>query len=332
MTRNPPRAHDARRSGEQSGYEQTQPSSSGPPSANLNHNKDPPPQQCNPGPNAAAQSCSNPNNQQDQQQPPGPNNEDYTGPHRAQIEDDQQSAPPPQHQGSEAGSSSPPSGSTSGRPVDDFRTHYEQPHGPMPPNQEPHSASPSQQNTEDRGVVDALFGGAAGESAGHEVHYGILGLLGGALAGSMLANTYKENHKQADKASRSPPSASHSDNERQYNQRGHEPSPGVMAGNFHASARGVRLQGHSVLVAEVKNVKGHHMRSSINLNDCFTNDMGKLKWARGGNFAATARNIRLDEGGKVMEAELGDGRGGWKWNRIYLNERLTNDNGRLIML
>ena len=91
------------------------------------------------------------------------------------------------------------------------------------------------------------------------------------------------------------------------------------------------MEGRSTLVAEAANMNGHHHRSEIDLNDCFTNTNGRMHWARGGNFAASARNIRLADHGKVLEAELGDGRGGWQHNAVYLDERITNDDGHLKM-
>ena len=68
------------------------------------------------------------------------------------------------------------------------------------------------------------------------------------------------------------------------------------------------------------------------MNDCFTNTNGGLHWATGGNFAASARNLRLTQGGRVFEAELGDGRGGWKHNVVDLDERISNEDGRLVLV
>jgi hypothetical protein len=83
------------------------------------------------------------------------------------------------------------------------------------------------------------------------------------------------------------------------------------------------------LVADCADVQGQWRYSTLDLNDCFTNSNGHLYWARGGNFAASAREIRIVDGGEYIEAELNDGRGGWVRNRVWLNERITNDNGRL---
>jgi len=105
-----------------------------------------------------------------------------------------------------------------------------------------------------------------------------------------------------------------------------------LAGNFHASSQHIRLEGHSLLVADCADVNGHWHHAAIDLNDCFTNSNGDLLWARGGNFAASARHIRIVEEGRMIEAELNDGRGGWVDNRVELGERITNDNGRLELL
>ncbi|KAI0009814.1 carbohydrate-binding module family 50 protein [Xylariaceae sp. FL0662B] len=49
----------------------------------------------------------------------------------------------------------------------------------------------------------------------------------------------------------------------------------------------------------------------------------------GGNFSASARDIHLVEGGRVLEAELVDTRGDWHRTRIELDERIENRNGEL---
>lgn len=79
-------------------------------------------------------------------------------------------------------------------------------------------------------------------------------------------------------------------------------------------------------------VSGHPRRSSIPLNGVLTNTFGKFNWARGGNFGASARHVRLVEGGRVLEAELGNGRGGWDQAWIRLDERISNQDGSLVFL
>ncbi|KAI1134642.1 carbohydrate-binding module family 50 protein [Hypoxylon sp. FL0543] len=48
-----------------------------------------------------------------------------------------------------------------------------------------------------------------------------------------------------------------------------------------------------------------------------------------GNFSSSARDIRLVDDGRVLEAELMDTRGEWHRRRIELDERIGNDNGTL---
>ena len=217
-----------------------------------------------------------------------------------------------------------------------FRTHYGQSYdsaGP-PPNQQ----IPADGDA-DRGFMGAMAGGAAGAYGGHKMNHGVIGGIGGAVAGSMMEDAYKKKTKKEKKQRRgshssgsSSSSDSDSDDEKKRNRHhGHE-SGSVMAGNFSASSREVRIEGHCMLVAECTDTTGRHQRSALDLNDCFTNSNGRLCWAKGGNFAASAQDLRLVDGGSVLEAELGDGKGGWQRNRVCLNERITNDNGRLLML
>lgn len=104
--------------------------------------------------------------------------------------------------------------------------------------------------------------------------------------------------------------------------------PQEMHGNFSGSSRDISLRG-SILSARCTDVRGNATQSEIDLNDLFTNEWGSLKWKRGGNFAGSARNLRLTSNGKVLECELGDGQGGWQRNTVYLDERIGNDNGSL---
>lgn len=49
----------------------------------------------------------------------------------------------------------------------------------------------------------------------------------------------------------------------------------------------------------------------------------------GGNFSASARNVRLVDGGRVLEAELRYDGDNWRRTDIVLDERIGNDNGVL---
>lgn len=186
--------------------------------------------------------------------------------------------------------------------------------------------------------MGALGGAAAGGFAGHKVNHGFLGTVGGAIAGSVLEDKFKDKkkkdkkekkqHKQRRGSSSSSSSSSSSDSGKH-----HRGGSGALAGNYTASSRHARLvDDERVLVAEVADCNGHHRESQIDLNDCLTNMNGDLRWARGGNFRASSRHVRLVDGGEVLEAELGDGRGGWRYNAIRLNGRISNEDGRLVML
>lgn len=256
----------------------------------------------------------------------------------------QQGYPPQEQYGGHPPYSAPAAGSD----VEAFKSHYEAPHGPI----DPSTIQPPPPDAEgDRGVMGALAGGAAGAYGGHKMHHGFLGGIGGAVAGSMLEDAYKKHNKKEKKekkhregkpwkqhkgshsgssSSSSSGSSDSSGDEKKAKKRA--AGAAALAGNFHASSNNMRLEGRCTLVADCKDKNGRRRQSTLDLNNCFTNTVGDLRWARGGNFAATARHIKLVDGGRAIEAELGDGRGGWKHNVVRLGERITNDNGALAML
>ena len=215
-------------------------------------------------------------------------------------------------------------------------THQPGPGAGYPPQGAPGQYPPGAEG--DRGLMGALAGGAAGAFAGHSQGHGVLGGLGGAIGGSMLEDHFKKDkkhkkskkhdkpHKQRRGSSSSSSSSSSSDS----SSSGKKKKKHV--GDFHASSRSMRLEPRSLLVAECADARGVHRRATIELNDCLTNSGGQLRWARGGNFAASSRGLRLVEGGKVFEAELGDGKGGWVRQRVLLSERIMNDDGKLRMV
>ncbi|KAL5340659.1 CVNH domain-containing protein [Aspergillus crustosus] len=199
-------------------------------------------------------------------------------------------------------------------------------------------------SSNDRGALGALAGGAAGAYAGHQVHHGVLGTIGGAIAGSLAEDALKHTNKPDEKkekksrkwefhrhnsSSSSSSSSSDSGNEEKKN----KPAPtNKPRGNFSASSSRISLQGNNELVASCRSVSGRENTSRLPLNSVLTNDFGHLKWKRGGNFGASARNVRLTEGGRVLEAELGDGRGGLRRDWVRLDERITNRDGELVFL
>jgi len=192
-----------------------------------------------------------------------------------------------------------------------------------PPVNPPYGA-PNPEDEGDRGIMGALAGGVAGGYGGHKLHHGFLGGVGGAIAGSMLEDQYKK-HEHEKKEHELQEQYAH-----QHRGEGHHLGGGPAG--FLANSRDVHLEDNCILVAECANHHGGHFRSAIDLNNCLTNSWGKLEWARDGNFAASARGIRLVDGGKVLEAELNDGNGEWRQSHVWLNERITNNNGCLEML
>jgi hypothetical protein len=190
--------------------------------------------------------------------------------------------------------------------------------------------------------------------------HGIIGTLGGAVAGSMLEDKFKDSHGSGNKEGKKhkkpkdkkdkkekkhkksrrgsgSSSSSSSSSDSGESSAAHTPPPpplvAMMAGNYSASSRGTRLEDEGrTLVADCRDVNGNHRESRLDLNACLTNTNGSLRWARNGNFRASARDVRLVDGGRVLEAELGDGRGGWVRNHVRLDERIENDNGRLSMV
>jgi len=191
-----------------------------------------------------------------------------------------------------------------------------------PPTNAPYGG-PNAEGDGDRGVMGALAGGAAGAFGGHKVHHGFLGSVGGAIAGSVLEDQYKK-HEHEKKEHELQEQYAH-----EHQHRGEGPHHG--GGDFRASSRDIHIEDRCILVAECANAHGGHFRSAIDLNDCLTNSWGRLEWARRGNFAASAREIRVVDGGAVLEAELDDGNGRWVPNRIWLSEKIINNNGCLEM-
>ncbi|KAL3490963.1 CVNH domain-containing protein [Aspergillus germanicus] len=205
----------------------------------------------------------------------------------------------------------------------------------------PVTANPNDPN--DRGVLGAVAGGAAGGIAGHQAHHGVLGTLGGALAGSLaedaIKNKTSEKKEKKEKKSRfgfhrrgSSSSSSSSDSEKEDKKPKPAPATQQRIGNFSASSNSISLRGNYELVASCRSRSGHHHESRLPLSSVLTNEFGHFKWRRNGNFGASARNARLTEGGRVLEAELADGRGGWRRDWIRLDERISNDDGHLVFL
>jgi len=94
-------------------------------------------------------------------------------PHMQYQQQQSYGGPPPQGY-SPYGQQYPPPGGH----VADFTSHYEQPGGPIDPNQ-PYTPPGAEG---DRGLMGALAGGAAGAYGGHKMGHGFIGGIGGAVA------------------------------------------------------------------------------------------------------------------------------------------------------
>ncbi|TQB68529.1 hypothetical protein MPDQ_003252 [Monascus purpureus] len=203
-------------------------------------------------------------------------------------------------------------------------------HRPPPPSPCP-PTDPAAAGQGEKGVLGAVAGGAAGGFAGHKVNHGFLGAVGGAIAGSLAENTIRKHRKKEEEKGKrwgvpgrrnsSSSSSSSSDGERS-----------ACHGNFSSSSTGIRLEHGHILAAHCTSISGHARQSSIDLNDVLENVWGKFSWKRGGNFFQSARNVRLRKGGRVLEAELGNGQGGSNRARVRLDERISNQDGFLVYL
>ncbi|KAJ4397637.1 hypothetical protein N0V93_001870 [Gnomoniopsis smithogilvyi] len=225
---------------------------------------------------------------------------------------------------------------------------YQHQAGPSPPGPPSpyHQGGPAKNNyqeqnvphAEDRGVMGALAGGVTGAWAGHKVNHGFLGALGGALAGHKLQDAVGDHQKKKKKHKKSGSSSSSSSSSSSCSSRHGSPPPPTQqaplryAGNFSGSATQITLDQDYDLIASCSKVDGSRRLSSINLNRCLTNSDGHFKWSREGNFGASARNVRLADGGKVLEAELRNAGGHWVWDKIALDEKIGNQNGELVMV
>jgi hypothetical protein len=201
--------------------------------------------------------------------------------------------------------------------------------------------------------MGALAGGAAGAYAGHKVHHGFLGAVGGAYAGHKLEDAVKDHNKEKKKKEEEEKQRAEEERRRQEQQQ-YAPPPGaphdysayhsgqqggygqqqqVMAGNFSGSSREMALDRDHDLIARCRAVDGSERMSALSLNKHLGNDNGQFIWVQdGGNFAGSARNIRLVDNGRVLEAELRDRDGNWRHATVYLDEKIGNNNGDLVIV
>jgi len=199
-------------------------------------------------------------------------------------------------------------------------------------------AHPPNPDEQDRGLLGALGGAAVGGYAGHKVNHGFIGAIGGAYAGHKLEDHIKEEkkkkkaEKKAQAAAMGVPyrrgSSSSSSSDSDDGKHGKRPTQ--FRGNFSGSSSQITLDKDYDLIASCASVSGGHRLSSISLNDILTNEDGHFRWVmHGGNFGGSARHVRLENEGRVLVAELGKVDGHWREDRIWLDERITNNDGDL---
>jgi hypothetical protein len=156
--------------------------------------------------------------------------------------------------------------------------------------------------------------------------------MGGAYAGHKLEQMYDHHGHQK------PPSPQPGAPPVPYSSHpGHQQPIGDPAsrlkGNFSASARGVRLEGDFELVASVRCINGSERVSRIDLNSVLSNDNGRFRWAKEGNFAASAREIHLAPSGPPeLRAELRTVDGRWVRASVRLDEEIENRDGNLKLI
>lgn len=217
--------------------------------------------------------------------------------------------------------------------------------------------------------MGAVAGGAVGAYGGHKVNHGFLGTIGGAITGSLAEDALKKHKKDKiqqqcgprppnyNSSSSSSSYSSSDDNKKKHKRKNDWAAPAAGAavvggagaygvhqhhkhhshisggGNFSSSCHSITLDREYVLVATCRtSVHGQYRVSSLPLNSCLSNKHGQFVWSRSGNFAASARNVRLVENGRVLEAELWTASGSWNKTYVRLDERISNNAGDLVFL
>lgn len=112
-----------------------------------------------------------------------------------------------------------------------------------------------------------------------------------------------------------------------------------MRGWFSNSSKSMMLvtpPGSGVnLVAECCTISGTRKVSMICLDDIISNCYGHFKWVgpgTQGKFSLSAKAIRLEDGGRLLVAELGRGDGICRRDTLRLDEMITNIDGKLVAL
>jgi hypothetical protein len=168
------------------------------------------------------------------------------------------------------------------------------------------------------------------------MHHGLLGAVGGAYAGHKLeqmASHHGHHNQKPPSPQPAPPPVPYGSHP------GHQqpiarPAPRLLKGNFSASAKAIRLDGKSELVASVRCMNGSEKVSRIDLNRVLSNENGRFRWVKeGGNFAASAREVHLAPNGPPeLRAELKTMDGKWVRASVRLDEEIENRDGNLSLV
>ncbi|KAF7534207.1 hypothetical protein G7054_g6426 [Neopestalotiopsis clavispora] len=104
-----------------------------------------------------------------------------------------------------------------------------------------------------------------------------------------------------------------------------------MAGNFFATAEGLRLEDNHFLRGRLQRIDGEWVDTEINLNEHIGNADGHFEWNSSG-FADSAEDIYLSIEGTgpvaVLRARLRREDGEWESRDLNLSERLANNDGQ----
>ncbi|KAF9174867.1 hypothetical protein BGX21_010660 [Mortierella sp. AD011] len=99
--------------------------------------------------------------------------------------------------------------------------------------------------------------------------------------------------------------------------------------SFSTTSTNVRLEDGHILVATCTDADGNSHESKLDLDDFIGNDNGWFAWDRE-NFSHSAKDVRLRDG-YFLIAELPKRDGGYRETQgIDLNQRISNDNGKLV--
>ncbi|KAL3462205.1 Cyanovirin-N [Aspergillus heterothallicus] len=105
--------------------------------------------------------------------------------------------------------------------------------------------------------------------------------------------------------------------------------------SFHLSARDIRVEDGSRLVASLQNEDGDFVHAEINLDDFLGNNDGTFEWG-GSNFSESADDTYFDiEGGAdvpVLRSRLENCEGDRVDANVNLAERIVNENGSFVFV